>query len=78
MEQVFESDNIQFAKVNESLVRDYLTMINDIEHVVRFISKRIKPFSEETEADWVCRKLGENARYLFDDRKVKRRIYRKY
>ena len=61
MEQVFESDNIQFVKVNESLVRDYLTMINDIEHVARFIGKRIKPISEETEVDWVCRKLEENA-----------------
>ena len=55
MEQVFESDNIQFVKVNESLVRDYLTMINDIEHVARFISKRIKPISEEMEVNWVCR-----------------------
>ena len=34
-EVVFESENIIYVKISESLIEDYLTMVNDIDHVAR-------------------------------------------
>ena len=61
MKQIFESENISFVRVTESLVKDYLTMVNDIDHVARFIGRRLEPISEEKEIKWVREKLAENA-----------------
>lgn len=44
-EVVFESENIIYVKISESLIEDYLTMVNDIDHVARFIGKRNTPYS---------------------------------
>ena len=61
MEQLFESENIRYVRVSESLVKDYLEMVNDIEHVARLIGRRSEPVSEEKEIRWVRRKLEEGA-----------------
>lgn len=61
MKQVFESDNIRFIEVTELLIEDYLVMVNDIEHVARFIGRRTAPISEEKERTWVREKLEEKA-----------------
>ena len=42
-EVVFESENIIYVKISESLIEDYLTMVNDIDHVARYIGKRNTP-----------------------------------
>ncbi len=61
MKQVFESDRIRFVEVSELLVPDYLVMVNDIEHVDRFIGGWHEPFTEEQEIRWVREKLREQA-----------------
>ena len=61
MKQIFESENISFVRVTESLVKDYLTMVNDIENVGRFIGRRLEPISEEKEIKWVREKQAEQA-----------------
>lgn len=61
MKQVFESDRIRYVEVTEELVQDYLKMVNDLEHVGRFIGRRTEPVSEEKERKWVREKLAEKA-----------------
>jgi diamine N-acetyltransferase len=63
MHQVFESPHISFVRVSESLVPDYLAMVNDVEHVARLIglSRRSEPITAEQERRWVQKKLAEDA-----------------
>lgn len=61
MKQIFESDSISFVEVSERLVPDYLIMVNDYEHVNRFIGGLRKTFTEEQEIAWVRGKRKENA-----------------
>ena len=61
MKQIFESDHISYAAVSEDLLTNYLIMVNDNEHVARFIGGRHEPYSEEKERKWVREKLEENA-----------------
>ena len=61
MKQIFESENIRFVAVSERLVQDYLIMVNDIEHVEKFIGGWHEPFTEEQEIRWVRKKLEEKA-----------------
>ncbi len=60
MQTVFESDDIRFVRVSELLVGDYLVMVNDMDHVERFLGGAHEPFTEEQEIEWVRRKLKEN------------------
>ena len=59
-EIIFESDRIDFVKLSEKLVDDYLDMVNDIE-VQRFISHERKVYSLDGELKWIKSKLKENA-----------------
>ena len=61
MRTFFESEHICFVEVSESLIPDYLRMVNDLEHVGRFIGGRTEPLSEEKERKWVREKLNEKA-----------------
>ncbi len=61
MEQVFASERISFVKVSDSLIKDYLVMVNDIEHVDRFIGGWHAPYTEQQEREWVRKKLDEKA-----------------
>lgn len=61
MEQVFESERIRFVRVTEKLLCDYLEMVNDIEHVARFIGQRTEPYTLEEERAFIQSKLAENA-----------------
>ena len=61
MNTVFESENIRCVEGSEELIPDYLTMINDMENVQRFIGVSHGPFTAEQEADWVRGKLEEKA-----------------
>ena len=61
MTTVFTSENISFVRVSEKLLPDYLAMVNDIEHVARFIGARRDPIPEEKERRWVQKKLAEGA-----------------
>lgn len=58
-EIVFESEHIYFIKVNESLINDYLNMINDIE-VQKLISDNRKQYTYKDEEEWVKNKLQNN------------------
>lgn len=59
-EIIFKSNRINFVKLTQKLVHDYLNMINDIE-VQKFISHKRKTHSLEEELEWIKSKLGENA-----------------
>ena len=63
MDTVFTSQRIRFVSVSESLIADYLAMVNDVEHVARFIglSRRSEPIKAEQERRWVQKKLAEDA-----------------
>lgn len=59
-EIIFESDRINFVKLSEKLVDDYLDMVNDVE-IQRFISHERKAYSLDGELEWIKSKLEENA-----------------
>ncbi len=59
METVFESERIRYVKVTEELLDDYLTMVNDIERVARFIGRRTEPYTREEELAFVRKKMEE-------------------
>ncbi len=65
MKQIFESENISFVEISETLAQDYLLMVNDDEHVNKYIGGRYggssEPYTEEQEIQWVRSKLAENA-----------------
>ena len=61
MRQVFETDNIRFVRLDESLVQDYLAMVNDMENVGKLIGST-RTFTEEEETEWIRRKLENNFR----------------
>lgn len=61
MKQIFESDNISFVQVSESLADDYLVMVNDYENVNRYIGGKNKSYTFEQEIAWVRKQLKEKA-----------------
>ena len=61
MNQIFESERISFEKVSASLIEAYLTMVNDMEFVNRFISSRRDYITAEEEKAWVNKKIAEEA-----------------
>lgn len=56
---VFESERILFVRVNESLVDDYLKMIND-EDIQKSISDNRWKLNREQEIEWVKKNLENN------------------
>ena len=61
MQTVFESPHISFVRVSESLVPDYLAMVNDYDRVGRLLGRGRDPISEEQDRRWVQKKLAEGA-----------------
>lgn len=64
LKTVFESERINFVKLSERLVPEYLAMINDVEHVQKQIRRTYvprDPFTEEQEIEWVRKNLEEKA-----------------
>ncbi len=61
LRQIFESENISFVEVSEELIQDYLGMVNDIEHVDRFIGGWHEPYTEADEVRWVREQLAVQA-----------------
>ena len=61
MKQIFESERIRYTRVSETLVKDYLGMVNDIEHVERYLGGFHEPYTERQELEWVRKKLAEKA-----------------
>ena len=59
-ELVFESENIQYIKLSEELISEYLIMVNDPE-VANKISHNMRTFTYEEEQEWVRNKLEKNA-----------------
>ncbi len=58
---LFSSENIDFVQVSEELIPDYLVMVNDMEHVERFIGEVHEPFTPDQELRWVQKKRAEKA-----------------
>ena len=61
LKQIFETERISFVEISKLLVNDYLRMVNDIEHVDRFIGGWHEPFTEEDEDRRIQKKLEEKA-----------------
>jgi len=61
MDVVFESEHILYVRPSFDLVPDYLEMLNDIEHVARFIGERREPYTEEEERSYMQNKMDQNA-----------------
>ncbi|MBR5789761.1 MAG: GNAT family N-acetyltransferase [Lachnospiraceae bacterium] len=59
MNTIFETENIKFIELTESLVEDYLSMINDV-NVARLLG-RTKTVTEEGELNWIRMNLEEKA-----------------
>lgn len=59
-EIIFESENILYIKINESLINDYLIMVNNPE-VQKGISRKEKIYTYKQELEWVKEKLNEDA-----------------
>ena len=61
MKTLFESERIRFVRVSKRLAEDYLAMMNDAEHVGRFIRRRDAAFTMKDELRWVRKKQREKA-----------------
>ena len=61
MRQIFESANISYVEVSESLIKDYLVMVNDLENVEKYLGGPHDPYTEEQEIGWVRKQLEEKA-----------------
>ena len=59
--ELFGTERISFVELSESLVDEYLAMVNDYENVNRFIGGRKDAFTREQEIWWVRDKLDRNA-----------------
>ena len=61
MNVVFESERILYVQPSFDLIPDYLEMVNDIEHVARFIGERREPYTEEEERSYMQSKMDQHA-----------------
>jgi len=61
MKTIFESERINYVKVNEDLINDYLEMVND-PLVANKISHNPISFTYEQEKEWIKIKLAEDAK----------------
>ena len=61
MNVVFESGRILYVTPSFDLIPDYLEMVNDIDHVARFIGERREPYTEEEERSYMQSKLDQHA-----------------
>lgn len=59
MQKLFESKNINFIRIDKSLLNDYLKMVNDYDHVGKFIG-RTEPIEDDKELIWIQKKLDDN------------------
>lgn len=59
-ETVFETERINFIKVNEKYIQDYFDMVNDLE-IQKFITHNVRTYTMEEEMNWVKAKLKEQA-----------------
>ena len=57
---IFETERINFIKVNEKYVQDYLETVNNLE-IQKFITHNIRTYTLEDEINWVKTKLETNA-----------------
>ena len=61
MNVIFESEHILYAEPSFDLIPDYMEMVNDIEHVARFIGERREPYTEEEERSYIQSKIDQHA-----------------
>ncbi|MBQ3940174.1 MAG: GNAT family N-acetyltransferase [Oscillospiraceae bacterium] len=53
MEKVFESERINFVRMTEELLYDYLEMVNDLERVARFIRRNAERYTISEEREFI-------------------------
>lgn len=56
---IFDSKNINFVKITESLINDYLQMVNDT-NVSKYISLKSRIFTYQDEINWIKEKKENN------------------
>ena len=61
MNVIFESERILYVQPSFDLIPDYMEMVNDIEHVARFIGERREPYTEEEERSYMQSKIDQKA-----------------
>ncbi len=61
MDVFFESENILYVRPSFDLIPDYLEMVNDIDHVARFIGERREVYTEEEERSYMQSKMDQHA-----------------
>ena len=59
MEIIFESERINYIKLTDKLIDDYLKMVNDLE-VQKYITHNIREYSYEDEKEWIKMNLENN------------------
>lgn len=59
LEKVLESENINYVKVSQELIDDYLKMVNDVE-IQKLINDNPYTFSYEEELTWIKLKKEDN------------------
>lgn len=61
MKNLLKSPRIEYVQVNMNLLDDYLILVNDYEHVGKFIGRDNTTIDANKEANWVNSKINENA-----------------
>lgn len=59
-ETIFESERINYIKVSEDYINDYLNMINDV-NIQKCVSHNPKTYTLEAEKEWIKHQLDSNA-----------------
>ena len=73
-EIVFNSERINFCRINEMFIDNYVTMINN-PNVSRYISSNAMHVTYEEERDWIRSRIEENAHvFTMVDRETNRFI----
>ena len=60
MEKVFESERINFVRVTEELLYDYMQMVNDLECVARFIRRNAERYTIAEEREFIQSVIEDN------------------
>lgn len=57
---IFESENILYIQLSESLINEYLELVNNVE-IQKMLHDDIKVYSYEDELNWVRKKTKNNS-----------------
>lgn len=64
MEKVFESERINFVRITEELLHDYMDMVNDLERVARFIRRNAERYTIAEEREFIQSVMEDNSPFF--------------